>query len=145
MEPKLFFAFARENSPVQPLFVKDPRITGVLFHCFSNSAFQGKVLVFIGDRRATKEPIPVCLATTKSWDWHTGDAITDFTKCNEYYAVEANKGTLWTPAAGVGALAKNKGSQSSGHPERPSQSPAPTGSGAHATGRSRDNQQVHPE
>ena len=103
------FAFARENSPVQPLFVKDPRITGVLFHCVSNSACcQGKVLVFIGDWRATKEPIPVCLATTKSWDWHTGDAITDFTKCNEYYAVEANKGTLWTPAAGDGALAKIK-------------------------------------
>jgi hypothetical protein len=121
------FAFARENSPVQPLFVKDPRITGVLFHCVSNSACcQGKVLVFIGDWRATKEPIPVCLATTKSWDWHTGDAITDFTSWR------------W-------GSCQNKGSQSSGHPERSSQSPAPTGSGAHATGRSRDNQQVHPE
>jgi hypothetical protein len=71
----------------------------------STSAYQGKVLAFIGNRRATKEPTPVCLPTTKSWEWHTGDALADFTKLENFYARDANKGTLWTPAAGDGAPA----------------------------------------
>ncbi len=53
---------------------------GVYYSIASSSAYQGKVLAFIGDRRATKEPTPVCLSMTKSWDWHTGNTITDFTK-----------------------------------------------------------------
>jgi hypothetical protein len=50
----------------------------------STSAYQGKVLAFIGDRRATKEPTPVCLPMRKSWDWHTGDAVTDFAKFRSF-------------------------------------------------------------
>ena len=72
----------------------------------STSACQGKVLAFIGDWRATKEPTLVCLPMTKLWDWHTGNAITDFTKWEELYAVEANRCTLWTPGAGDGAPAE---------------------------------------
>jgi hypothetical protein len=34
----------------------------------ATSVFQGKVLAFIGDHWVTKEPTPVCLPTTKSWD-----------------------------------------------------------------------------
>jgi hypothetical protein len=54
------------------------------FIASATSTFQEKVLAFIRDRRATKEPTPVCLPTTKSWDWHTGHAIMDFTKLDEY-------------------------------------------------------------
>ncbi len=32
------------------------------------SAYQGKVLAFVGDCRATKEPTPVCLPSTKAWE-----------------------------------------------------------------------------
>ncbi len=46
----------------------------------ATSVYQRKVLAFIRDRRATKEPSLVCLPTTKSWDWHTGNASTDFVK-----------------------------------------------------------------
>jgi len=60
----------------------------------ATSTYQGKVLAFIGDRRATKEPTPICLPTTKTWDWHTGDAVTDFDKFSEFHDVEANKGNL---------------------------------------------------
>jgi hypothetical protein len=74
----------------------------------ATSTYQGKVLAFIGDRRATKEPTPICLPTSKAWEWHTGDALTDFDKFSEFYDVEANKGTLWTPAAGDGAPAELK-------------------------------------
>ena len=33
----------------------------------SMNVYQGKILGFIGDRRATKEPMPVCLPQTKAW------------------------------------------------------------------------------
>jgi hypothetical protein len=74
----------------------------------ATSTYQGKVLAFIGDRRATKEPTPTCLPTSKAWEWHTGNAVMDFDKFSEFYDVEANKGTLWTPAAGDGAPAELK-------------------------------------
>jgi len=70
------------------------------------STYQGKVLAFIGDRRATKEPTPICLQTTKTWEWHAGDAVTDFEKFREFHDVEANKGNLWTPTAGDGVPAE---------------------------------------
>ena len=74
----------------------------------TTSTYQGKVLAFIGDRRATKEPTPICLPTTKTWDWHTGDAVMDFDKFIEFHNVEANKGNLWTPTVGDGAPAELK-------------------------------------
>ena len=60
-------------------------------------AYQGRVLAFIGDRRLTKEPTPVCLPTTKTWEWHTGTAVVDFSKLDAFYANDATGGTLWTP------------------------------------------------
>ena len=71
----------------------------------ATSTYQGKELASIGDRRATEEPTSICLPTSKSWEWLTGDAVDKFSK---FYNVEANKGTLWTPAAGDGAPAKLK-------------------------------------
>ena len=38
------------------------------------SAYQGRVLAFIRDQRATKEPNPVCMPTTKTWEWFSGNA-----------------------------------------------------------------------
>ena len=72
----------------------------------ATSTYQGKVLAFIWDRRATKEPTPICLPTTKTWEWHAGDAITEFEKFREFHDVEANKGNLWTPTAGDGVPAE---------------------------------------
>ena len=43
------------------------------------SAYQGKIMAFIGNCHATKEPTLVCLPTTKSWEWHKGNATADFT------------------------------------------------------------------
>jgi hypothetical protein len=63
------------------------------------SAYQGKMMAFIGNPHATKEPKPVCLPTTKAWEWHTGDAIADVAKAEAYYSVEVNRGTLWTSGA----------------------------------------------
>jgi hypothetical protein len=81
--------------------------TGVYYSLASaTSTYQGKVLAFIGDRRATKEPTPICLPTTKTWEWHASDAITDFEKFREFHDVEANKGNLWTPTAGDGVPAE---------------------------------------
>jgi hypothetical protein len=68
----------------------------------SMSAYQGKIMAFIGNCRASKEPTLMCLPLTQSWEWHTGNAIADVTKVEAYYAVEANKGTLWMPGANDG-------------------------------------------
>jgi hypothetical protein len=57
----------------------------------TTSAYQGGVLVFIGDRRAMKEPNPVCLPTTKTWEWY-----------EDHFAIEASQGTLWTPGTREG-------------------------------------------
>jgi hypothetical protein len=61
------------------------------------------VLAFIGDQRVTKEPSLVCLPTTKTWEWHSVNAITDFIAFDDHFIVEANRGTLWMPDAGNGA------------------------------------------
>ncbi len=45
---------------------------------FTTSTYQGKVLAFIGDQRATKEPTPICLLMAKTWEWHTGNAVMNF-------------------------------------------------------------------
>jgi hypothetical protein len=41
----------------------------------------------------------VFLPTTKTWEWHTGAAVADFSKLEAFYAVATNGGTLWTPNA----------------------------------------------
>jgi hypothetical protein len=74
----------------------------------ATSQYQGKVLAFIGDRRATKEPTPVCLPATKMWEWHTGHANCSFDKLKEFYGEEANKGKLWMPGAGEGVAKEAK-------------------------------------
>jgi len=75
-----------------------------VYYCLvsATSTYQGKVLAFIGDQRATKEPTPICLPTTKTWDWHTGNAVMDIDKFIEFHGIEANKGNLWTPTVGDG-------------------------------------------
>jgi len=65
----------------------------------STKTYQGRVLAFIGDRRLTKEPTPVCLPTTKAWDWHSGKAVTDYAKLAAFFENDANGDTLWTPSA----------------------------------------------
>ncbi len=74
----------------------------------STSTYQGKVLAFIGDQRATKEPTLVYLPATKTWEWHTGHANCNFDKLTDFYAEKENKGKLWTPGAGDGATKEAK-------------------------------------
>jgi hypothetical protein len=64
------------------------------------STYQGRVLAFIRDQRATKEPNPVCMPTTKTWEWFSDDAVTNFAAFEDHYAADASRGTLWTPVAG---------------------------------------------
>ncbi len=68
----------------------------------ATNGYQGRVLAFIGDRRTTKEPTPICLRMDKMWQWFTGKAIIDDTKLLEYHGNQANLGTLWKPTANEG-------------------------------------------
>jgi hypothetical protein len=40
------------------------------------------------------------MATTKTWEWFYGDAVTNFAAFEDHFAVEASHGTLWMPVAG---------------------------------------------
>jgi hypothetical protein len=40
------------------------------------------------------------MPTTKTWEWFSGNAVTDFAAFKDHYAAEASCGTLWTPVAG---------------------------------------------
>jgi hypothetical protein len=68
----------------------------------ATNGYQGRVLAFIGDRRTTKEFIPICLPTDKTWQWFTGKAIIDDTKFLKYHGNQANLGTLWKPTTNEG-------------------------------------------
>jgi hypothetical protein len=70
----------------------------------ATSAYQGRVLAFIGDQRAPKEPNPVCMPTTKTWEWYLGNSVTNFAAFKDHFAVEASCGTLWMPVAGEDTL-----------------------------------------
>ncbi len=68
----------------------------------ATNGYQGRVLAFIGDRRATKEPTPICLPTNKTWQWFTGKTVKDEDKFLKYFGNQTNQGTLWKPVVNVG-------------------------------------------
>jgi hypothetical protein len=51
--------------------------TAAAFYSFKSGtkAYQGKVLAFIGDQRATKELTLMCIPQTKAWQWFTNNAV----------------------------------------------------------------------
>ena len=57
----------------------------------ATNAYQGKVLGFVGDRRATKEPTPVCLPQVKAWQWYSGQVNTDKDNFVAFFEDEDNK------------------------------------------------------
>jgi hypothetical protein len=63
----------------------------------ATNSYQGKVMGFIGDRRATKEPTPICLPQVKAWQWYTGHVNTDKEDFMTFYEEEANRNKWWTP------------------------------------------------
>jgi hypothetical protein len=65
----------------------------------ATNAYQGKVMGFIGDRRATKEPTPVCLPQVKAWQWYSGQVNMDKDDMVEFFKNEDNKLRWWTPSS----------------------------------------------
>jgi len=65
----------------------------------ATNAYQGKVLGFVGDRRATKEPTPICLPQVKAWQWYTGQVNVDKDDFMEFFETESNRTKWWTPAS----------------------------------------------
>jgi hypothetical protein len=64
------------------------------------NSYQGKVLAFIGDCRATKELTPICLLQTKAWQWYTGQAVDNAEALVEHYSDPDTRGTWWRPTWG---------------------------------------------
>ena len=65
----------------------------------ATNAYQGKVLGFVGDRRATKEPTPICLPQVKAWQWYTGQVNVAKDDFMEFFKTESNRTKWWTPAS----------------------------------------------
>jgi hypothetical protein len=61
----------------------------------ATNSYQGKVLAFAGDRRATKEPTPICLPQTKAWQWYTGQAMDNAEALVNHYSDPDTRGTRW--------------------------------------------------
>ncbi len=72
----------------------------------STNAYQGKILGFIGDRRATKEPTPVCLPQTKAWQWFLGQAHNNKEDFMTFYEDGDNQNKWWTPSTALTSTMK---------------------------------------
>jgi hypothetical protein len=62
---------------------------------------QGKVLAFIGNWRATKEPTPICLLQTKAWQWYTRQAMDNAEALVNHYSDPDTRGMWWRPTGGA--------------------------------------------
>jgi hypothetical protein len=67
--------------------------------CTATNAYQGKIMGFIGDRMATKEPTPVCLPQVKAWQWYSGQVNMDKDDFVEFFKNKDNKNKWWTPSS----------------------------------------------
>ena len=67
----------------------------------ATNSFQGKVLVFIRDWRATKEPTPICLLQTKARQWYIGQAMDNAEALVNHYSDPDARGTWWRPTGGT--------------------------------------------
>ena len=65
------------------------------------NAYQGKVLGFVGNQRATKEPTPICLPQVKAWQWYAGHVNMDKEDFTTFFDDEANKNKWWSPSSAM--------------------------------------------
>jgi hypothetical protein len=72
----------------------------------ATNAYQGKAMGFIGDRRATKEPTPVCLPQVNAWQWYSGQVNVDKDKFVKFFENEDDKNKWWTPSSQMTSEAK---------------------------------------
>ena len=68
------------------------------------ASYQGKIVLFIGDRTSTRECVPVILPTPGALSWVKCPVVEDKTKLGEWYADNRSKyGKLWDPLLQDGA------------------------------------------
>jgi hypothetical protein len=65
----------------------------------ATNAYQWKVMGFIGDRKATKEPTPICLPQVKAWQWYLGHVNVDKEDFVEFFENEDNRSKWWMPSS----------------------------------------------
>jgi len=70
-------------------------------------SLHGKIVLFTGDRRGSKECIPIVLPRVSAFQWKKCAVINDKNKLRAWYSDNRNEhGKLWDPAADAGM--KNK-------------------------------------
>jgi len=75
--------------------MKFPAISAATGH------LQGRIIGFVGDRTATREPTPILLPQRKTWEWVKETVNTDGPALLKYYADDPTRiGTLWKGEGG---------------------------------------------
>jgi hypothetical protein len=80
-------------------------VGGLYSHKAGTNTYQGKVLTFIRDQWATKEPTPICLPQTKESEWFTNNAVNNQDAFQNFYDDPDNQGMWWKP---IGLTSKMK-------------------------------------
>jgi hypothetical protein len=58
----------------------------------------GRFVGFVGDRTATKDPIPIIQPQQKTWKWETKTTFSDGMALEAYYTADpTRRGRLWVP------------------------------------------------
>ncbi len=63
----------------------------------ATNSYKSKVLAFIRDWQATKDPTPICLPQTKAWQWYTGQAMDNMEALVDHYSDPDTRGMWWRP------------------------------------------------
>jgi hypothetical protein len=64
----------------------------------ANQHLQGRLVGFVGDRMAKKDPTPIFLPQQKTWKWETKMTSTDAMALEAYYTADpTRRGRLWVP------------------------------------------------
>ena len=96
-----FYAYMQ---PGDPFLVIGHSLSIIYSTATDVASYHGKMVVFTGDRKATRECVPVFLPPTSAFEWKKCMIIDEKTKLRDFYADNpAEYGKLWDPTLADGA------------------------------------------
>ena len=96
-----FYAYMQ---PGDPFLVMGHSLSIIYSTATDVASYHGKMAIFTGDRKATRECVPVFLPPTSVFEWKKCMIIDEKTKLRDFYADNpAEYGKLWDPTQADGA------------------------------------------
>lgn len=95
-----FYAYMQ---PGDPFLVMGHSLSIIYSTATDVASYHGKMTVFTGDRKATRECVPVFLPPTSAFEWKKCMIIDEKTKLRDFYADNPSEyGKLWDPTRADG-------------------------------------------